>query len=169
MKDSEGVSILPTLKVIAFTLQEAASQNKLLIGKEVALSRFHTLSPPKIPILQYLISIHKNGNCPKSVFIVAVILIDRLLSLQSNILITPNTVHKLFLCSLLTASKFTTDQYYNNATWASIGGIRLEELNILELEFLFLLGFSIVVTKEDYLKYETEISEKAMLPEFRNA
>lgn len=159
-------NILPTLRVIAFTLQEAASQNKLLIGRDVTLSRFHTLSPPKIPILKYLGYLHTNGNCPRSVFIVALILLDRLLIQQPQIKITPNTVHKLFLCSLLTASKFTTDMYYNNITWATIGGLRLEELNVLELEFLFLLRFTIVVTKEEFNKYDHELSVKASLPEF---
>lgn len=166
MGEGKEGNILPTLKVIAFTLQEAASQNKLLIGREVSLSRFHTLSPPNIPILKYLEYLHENGNCPRSVFIVALILLDRLLTKQPQITITPNTVHKLFLCSILTASKFTTDLYYSNLTWANIGGIRLEELNVLELEFLFLLGFSVVVTKEEFNRYDSELTKKEKLPEF---
>ena len=107
------------------------------------------------------------GNCPRSVFIVALILLDRLLIKKPEITITPNTVHKLFLCSLLTASKFTTDLYYNNLTWANIGGIRLEELNVLELEYLFALGFSIVVTKEEFNRYDEELKMKAKLPVFQ--
>lgn len=168
MGEEKEENIMPTLRVIAFTLQEAASQNKLLIGREVSLSRFHTLSPPKIPILKYLEYLHKNGNCPRSVFIVALILLDRLLTKQPQITITPNTVHKLFLCSILTASKFTTDMYYSNLVWANIGGIRLEELNVLELEFLFMLGFSVVVTKEEFNRYDSELSKKEKLPEFAN-
>ena len=168
MGEGDDDLVLPTLRVIAFTLQEAASQNKLLIGREITLSRFHTLSPPKIPILKYLLYLHTKGNCPRSVFVVALILLDRLLLKKPEITITPNTVHKLFLCSLLTASKFTTDMYYNNLTWANIGGIRLEELNVLELEYLFALGFSIVVTKDEFNMYDSELLKKAQLPEFQN-
>ena len=168
MGENDDDSILPALRVIAFTLQEAASQNKLLIGREMSLSRFHMLSPPKIPILQYLEDLHSMGNCPRSVFVVALILLDRLLLKKPEITITPNTVHKLFLCSLLTASKFTTDYYYDNLVWANIGGIKLEEINLLEKEFLFALGFSIIVTKEEFSMYDDELAKKAQLSCFRN-
>ena len=168
MGDGDEESIQPTLRVIAFTLQEAASQNKLLIGREMSLSRFHTLSPPKIPILKYLEDLHTMGNCPRSVFVVALILLDRLIVQKPEITITPNTVHKLFLCSLMTASKFTTDFYYNNLTWANIGGIKLEELNLLEKEYLFALGFSIVVTKEEFKMYDQELKRKCTMYVFQN-
>jgi hypothetical protein len=156
----------PTLKAIAFTLLEAATQNKLLTGPEVILNRFHTLSPPLIPIFKYLVFICDKTRCNPPCFIVAIILLDRLLAKNTHVKITPNTVHKLFLCSLLTACKFTLDNYYTNEVWANLGGVRLEELNALELEFLFLLGFSGVVTKEEYVMYEQEISKKALLLAF---
>ena len=156
-----GDSFDSTLKILALTLQEAATQNELLVGPNITLTRFHTLSPPKIPILKYLRYLKSRANCSETCFIIAMILLDKLLQTHSHIHITPNTVHKLFLCSLMTAAKFNTDTYYSNSVWASIGGVRAEEMNVLELEFLFLLQFSLVITKEEYETYDREIRLKA--------
>eukprot|EP00281_Chroomonas_sp_CCMP1168_P009059 CAMPEP_0206273900 /NCGR_PEP_ID=MMETSP0047_2-20121206/34862_1 /ASSEMBLY_ACC=CAM_ASM_000192 /TAXON_ID=195065 /ORGANISM="Chroomonas mesostigmatica_cf, Strain CCMP1168" /LENGTH=172 /DNA_ID=CAMNT_0053703067 /DNA_START=42 /DNA_END=557 /DNA_ORIENTATION=- len=50
----------------------------------------------------------------------------------------------------MAAAKFFDDEYYSNRHWAKIGGISLEELNSLELDFLFLLTFQLNVKVEDY-------------------
>ena len=168
MDDSQEVEFQATLKIIAFILQESATQNELLARPTVTLSRFHTLVPPQIPILKYLQFLHEKAGVPRSCFIVALIYIDRLLVSQTNITITPNTIHKLFLTSILTASKFNTDIYYSNAAWAGFGGIRTEELNVLEREFLFLLQFSLVVTKQEYEKYDSLIREKMSYEAFQD-
>lgn len=157
----------PLLRVIAFTIQQTARQNSLLTGPDLVLTRFHTLNPPKIPLLKYLVHVREKTQCERSCFIVALILLDRLATERSSLVITPNTMHKLFLCAVLISSKFNTDMHISNSTWATVGGVRLEELNVLELEFLFLLGFSLVVKKEEYEKYEAELQKKAELPEFR--
>ena len=161
-----GCPIEWMLKAIAFSLQEASIQNNLLANTNVNLSRFHSLSPPKISITKYLLTLQKKSKEPKSCFITAFILLDRLLSLQKNITITPNNVHKLCLCSVLIASKFHSDIHLNNSQWAAIGGISVDELNMLELEYLFMLGFSLIVTKEEYQKYEAMFETKAQLSIF---
>lgn len=157
---------IPVLRVISFTLQQSAMQNDLLAGPNITLTRFNTLAPPKISIYNYITFLREKTHTSRSCFIIAMILLDRLLRLQSSIQITPNTVHKLFLCSLMTASKFNTDLNMSNEAWAAIGGVRIEEMNILEIEFLFLLQFSINVKKEEYDLYNKEISEKAKLKPF---
>ena len=158
----------PLLRVIAFTVQQSARQNNLLVGPGLVLTRFHTLNPPKIPLLKYLIHVREMTRCDISCFIVALILLDRLVTEKTNVAITPNTMHKLFLCAILIASKFNTDMHVSNTVWAAIGGVRVEELNVLELEFLFMLGFSLIIKKEEYERYEAELVKKAGLPEFNS-
>lgn len=155
------------LRVIAFILQEAASQNELLARSNLALTRFNTLAPPSITVLKYLRFLRDKAKCSRACFIVALIYIDRLLEKNTQISITPNTVHKLFLTSILTASKFVTDLSYSNTTWASFGGVRTEEMNILEREFLFLLQFSLVISKDEYEKYDKELNSKSAMTFFR--
>jgi hypothetical protein len=72
--------------------------------------------------------------------------------------------------SLLVVASYPFDStsIYPNKIWSNLGGILLEELNVLESEFLFLLEFSVVITREEYTIYEEEISKKALLSAFLN-
>lgn len=68
----------------------------------------------------------------------------------------------------MTATKFNTDINYSNSVWAQIGGVRQEEMNVLELEFLFFLQFSLVITKDEFEKYEKQLKSKIKLPPFNH-
>ena len=64
---------------------------------------------------------------------------------------------RLFLVSTMTAAKFLDDFYYSNKHWAQIGGITTQEINRLELEFLFRMGFSLHMQREEYDWYAEEL------------
>lgn len=57
------------------------------------------------------------------------------------------------------AAKFFDDQYYNNAYYAQIGGVSTEEINTLEVEFLFMINFSLYVSREIYDQYRQELTK----------
>jgi hypothetical protein len=61
--------------------------------------------------------------------------------------------------SVMLAAKFFDDQYYNNAYYAQIGGVSTEEINTLEVEFLFMINFSLHVTRELYDQYHRELTK----------
>jgi len=59
--------------------------------------------------------------------------------------------------SVMLAAKFFDDQYYNNAYYAQIGGVSVEEINTLEVEFLFMINFSLFATRETFYQYDREL------------
>lgn len=67
------------------------------------------------------------------------------------------TIHRVIITSVVLAIKFFDDAFYLNSHYARIGGIETEELNMLELEFLKNINFSLHVTCEDYQKYHNEL------------
>mmetsp|Transcript_57659 Transcript_57659/g.151738 ORF Transcript_57659/g.151738 Transcript_57659/m.151738 type:complete len:131 (+) Transcript_57659:740-1132(+) len=68
-------------------------------------------------------------------------------------------VHRLMLSSIMVAAKFLDDFYYSNEFWAKIGGVPNNELNTLELEFLFLTNFDLHVRREVYDMYRERLLE----------
>ena len=75
-------------------------------------------------------------NCSKSCYIIALILLDRLKSASSIYTLTPRNVHKLFMSAILVSTKFNDDNYYSQAYYAQVAGLKLKEL--VELEQIFL-------------------------------
>jgi hypothetical protein len=56
--------------------------------------------------------------------------------------------------SLRIATKFYDDVFFDNSHFACVGGISLQEMNLLEMEALFAIGFALSMPSdafEDYL------------------
>jgi len=62
------------------------------------------------------------------------------------------------------AAKFFDDQYFNNNYYAKVGGITAEEINHLEVEFVFMCNFTLYVSTETYAMYYQELTNHALNP-----
>ena len=51
------------------------------------------------------------------------------------------------------AAKYFDDVYFTNAFYADVGGISVDELNMLEVDFLCRIRFNLYVTPQDYQHY----------------
>jgi len=118
--------------------------------KPSVITVFHAQAKPEISVRDYLIRISKYGNFSKSVGVAALIYIDRVLERHPEIVMTSRTVHRLIIVATLLAAKFNDDVHLGNSAFAQIGGIRTVELNRLEVNFLKLIDFSLVVSSELY-------------------
>ncbi|GMN48316.1 hypothetical protein TIFTF001_017489 [Ficus carica] len=110
------------------------------------ISVFHGLTRPTISIRSYLERIFKYANCSPCCYIVAYVYLDRFAQRQPSLPINSLNVHRLLITSVMVAAKFMDDMYYNNAYYAKVGGISTTEMNFLEVDFLFGLGFHLNVT-----------------------
>ncbi|CAI0450538.1 unnamed protein product [Linum tenue] len=159
---SSSSSSMPP-KVIRFLsclLQRVADSNDVMMtqfcgggGGGGSMSIFHGLSRPNISIHSYLERIFKYANCSPSCFVVAYVYLDRFAQKQPSIPISSLNVHRLLITSVLVSAKFMDDIYYNNAYYAKVGGISREEMNLLEVDFLFGIGFELNVTPTTFHTY----------------
>merc|ERR1712166_777385 len=101
--------------------------------------------------------IFQYANCSRSCFVVALIYIDRIIQRNAGFMITSLNIHRLLITSVMVSAKFFDDIYYDNAYYAKVGGIPTAEMNSLELEFLFMINFTLNVTPEVYRQYEHEL------------
>ncbi|KAL6569270.1 Cyclin-U4-1 [Orobanche minor] len=164
LEDSSNPNgIMP--KLIGFLsslLQRVAESNDLGRGThhdddddndDQKTSVFHGLTRPAISIHSYLERIFKYANCSPSCYIVAYVYLDRFTQSQPALPINSFNVHRLLITSIMVSAKFMDDMYYNNAYYAKVGGISTKEMNFLEVEFLFGLGFHLNVTPSTFHTY----------------
>ncbi|KAH7430383.1 hypothetical protein KP509_09G096500 [Ceratopteris richardii] len=117
------------------------------------LTVFHGQKAPSISVEQYVERIFIYANCSPSCFVVAYAYLDRIVHQQRGIPITSLNVHRLLITSVMIAAKFLDDSYYNNAYYGKVGGVSTQEMNRLELEFLFRLGFRLHITLDVFDSY----------------
>lgn len=99
--------------------------------------------------------------CSVECFVLALVYVDRIMQANWRFLLTSLNVHRLLLTAVMTAVKYHDDCSYNNAYYAKVGGIPLGELNALEIELLFLLGFDLHVPAEVFDRYLAELRKHA--------
>jgi hypothetical protein len=63
------------------------------------------------------------------VFVLALILIDRIQESNEEFYMTHRNVHRLIITAVVVATKFYDDFYFNNKFYARLGGIALALLN----------------------------------------
>ncbi|KAI9640797.1 cyclin-like protein interacting with PHO85 [Ciborinia camelliae] len=68
-------------------------------------------------------------------------------------------IHRLVIAGVTCASKFFSDVFYTNSRYAKVGGLPLNELNHLELQFLLLNDFRLSVSVEELEAYGTMLVE----------
>jgi len=120
---------------------------------------FHAQRPPTITIRNYLERIVRYSPCSTDCYVLALIYIDRIIQQNNHFQLNSLNAHRLLITSILVASKFFDDTFYNNSYHSRVGGITCVEMNALELEFLFLINFNLVVTPENFNCYSTEMSK----------
>lgn len=99
--------------------------------------------------------------CSVECFVLALVYVDRIMQANWRFVLTSLNVHRLLLTAVMTAVKYHDDCSYNNAYYAKVGGIPLGELNALEVELLFLLGFDLHVSGEVFERYYSELMKHA--------
>lgn len=62
-------------------------------------------------------------------------------------------MHRFLITAATVAAKGLSDSFWNNSTYARVGGIKLAELGLLELEFLYRLDWRIVPNPEVLVDY----------------
>ncbi|CCH60904.1 hypothetical protein TBLA_0D04070 [Henningerozyma blattae CBS 6284] len=62
-------------------------------------------------------------------------------------------IHRLIIAGVTVATKFFSDYFYSNARYAKVGGITLQELNHLELQFLLLCDFKLLISVNELQRY----------------
>lgn len=120
-------------------------------------SVFHALQPPSITPAEYLQRLARYSFCSRSVFVAAFYYLDRVAMQGVDLTVTSLSVHRLLLTAVLLATKYFDDVLYDNAHFAKVGGLDVQELNMLELDMLKVLDFRLHINVRDFEAFESQL------------
>ncbi|KAJ1427340.1 cyclin-domain-containing protein, partial [Ochromonadaceae sp. CCMP2298] len=126
--------------------------------------KFQSSYAPDVTIESYLERIRRYSRCSDACFVMALVYIDRLID-GKKLMLSALNVHRLLITAVMLAAKFHDDLFYNNAYYAKLGGLTLQELNHLEIELLNLLSFKMFVSDSAYGKYTTQLQSYVLMIE----
>ncbi|CCF60696.1 hypothetical protein KAFR_0L00880 [Kazachstania africana CBS 2517] len=120
---------------------------------------------PQINLEQYFKRIQKYCPTTNDVFLSLLIYFDRIFNKCNSkfdnyghdnpqiFVMDSYNIHRLIIAGVTVSTKFLSDFFYSNSRYAKVGGISLKELNYLELQFLILCDFNLLISIEEYERY----------------
>ncbi|KAJ9465250.1 hypothetical protein DIPPA_33399 [Diplonema papillatum] len=129
-------------------------------AKSPAPAMFEAYQAPAIPVDKYFARLDKYFNNSEECYVYSLILVDRLINKHPTLYLTSHNVHRLLVTSVVISAKVRDDCYYSNKYYSAVAGIRLSELNYLEIHFLLLLDFDLHVSLSEFCRYIYEISTR---------
>ncbi|KAF3440040.1 hypothetical protein FNV43_RR18318 [Rhamnella rubrinervis] len=158
------------VNVLASLIERSMARNQRIakncsswyLSRDLRTRIFDFHETPDMSIQSYLERIFKYTKAGPSVYVVAYVYIDRFCQTNPGFRINVRNVHRLLITTIMVASKYVEDINYRNSYFARVGGLMTDDLNMLELEFLFLMGFKLHVNVSVFESYcchlEREVS-----------
>jgi hypothetical protein len=110
-----------------------------------------------VKVSDYMDRLKEWVACGPESFVVAVCLLKRLEALQAIPPLTQLTANRVYFACLMLAVKMTEDETLNNADFAKVACVSLQELNELELYVLKALNFSCCVAPEEFFQTRRDL------------
>lgn len=151
--------------VIGENMQSMNVQHSAIVRK------FYSKTPPEIALKEYLLHLWKFCPMSTSVYLATSLYIFRLAVEERALAVTKRNCHRLLLAGMTVAMKAIEDLSYPHTRIARVGGVSTAELTRLEVNFCFLVGFTLVVDKEaleqhwETLKQVTSLGVSALGPD----
>eukprot|EP01062_Namystynia_karyoxenos_P073218 TRINITY_DN70049_c0_g1_i1.p1 TRINITY_DN70049_c0_g1~~TRINITY_DN70049_c0_g1_i1.p1 ORF type:complete len:260 (+),score=80.15 TRINITY_DN70049_c0_g1_i1:75-854(+) len=118
-------------------------------------SLFRAFRAPFITLPDYLSRFATYGRCGDDCFLMAFILVDRLLRCGEQL--SAESAHRLIAISVVVTAKLHYDEMHSNTYWAQLCGLSLGELNHLEEELLKRLDWMVAVTPQELAACTAEL------------
>ncbi|RKO87005.1 cyclin PHO80-like protein, partial [Blyttiomyces helicus] len=126
---------------------------------------FHARTIPTIDIGSYLNRVLKYAPCPNECFLAVLVYLGRMAAGGRRegrgrigrertpphplVIVNSYNVHRLLISGIMVAVKLMSDVFFTNLHISRVGGLPVNELNQLEIEFLILNDFNLNVSLEE--------------------
>ncbi|KAI8906043.1 cyclin-domain-containing protein, partial [Gorgonomyces haynaldii] len=120
------------LEIVCLMLEKLQRLNDTIQNNH--LSRFHSRAVPSISLRDYLQRLYKYTVVEPCVLLMLLIFLDRICKRQPNFAFNSLTCHRFLITAIMVGCKTVSDTYATNPYFAKVGGLSVQELNILEIE-----------------------------------
>jgi hypothetical protein len=103
---------------------------------------------PKSKFRKWLTTVLGVTQVSQNVILLALLFIYRLK--QNNPTVKPGSEYRLLTVALMLSNKFLDDNTYSNKTWADVSEISVQEIHIMEIEFLGNIRYSLFTSQNEW-------------------
>jgi hypothetical protein len=150
------VQFTKNVQKICDLLKDVLMDNKRTRPDESKPDPFKAKAKPSVGVRDYIDRILRYTKIEESTLIISLIYIDRLCEYY-NYFITDRNIHRVILIAVVLAIKYNEDDLYSNNYFAKVGGVAVQELNYLEIQFLKMINYKLFIKEDTYVKYKAHL------------
>ncbi|KAJ6160607.1 hypothetical protein N7470_004003 [Penicillium chermesinum] len=93
----------------------------------------------------------------QNVILLALLFIYRLKKFNSSVKGKKGSEFRLMTVALMLGNKFLDDNTYTNKTWAEVSGIAVQEIHVMEVEFLSNIRYDLFSSEAEWARWHTKL------------
>ncbi|KAF2014766.1 hypothetical protein BU24DRAFT_221109 [Aaosphaeria arxii CBS 175.79] len=148
----EGLPQLAAEITCLFWFENSSTLKSVVENSSPRLS-VQALVPDAIPTTgfkKWVATILTTTQVASNVILLALLFIYRLKQTNPTVKGKPGSEYRLLTVALMLGNKFLDDNTYTNKTWAEVSGISVQEVHIMEVEFLSNMRYSLFTSKKEW-------------------
>ncbi|KAL8648491.1 MAG: hypothetical protein Q9226_005973 [Calogaya cf. arnoldii] len=114
---------------------------------------------PTMGFRKWVVSILSTTQVSQNVILLALMFIYRLKKLNPNVKGKLGSEFRLFTVALMLGNKFLDDNTYTNKTWAEVSGISVQEIHIMEVEFLSNMRYTLYASEAEWRNWHVKLGK----------
>ncbi|EAW07651.1 putative mucin [Aspergillus clavatus NRRL 1] len=112
---------------------------------------------PTAGFKKWVTNILSTTQVSQNVILLALLFIYRLKKFNPAVRGKKGSEFRLMTIALMLGNKFLDDNTYTNKTWAEVSGIPVQEIHVMEVEFLSNVRYNLYVSEEEWAQWHTKL------------
>lgn len=112
---------------------------------------------PSIGFTKWVTTILSTTQVGKNVVLLALMFIYRLKQVNPDVSGKKGSEFRLLTIALMLGNKFLDDNTYTNKTWAEVSGISVNEIHIMEVEFLSNMRYNLYASESQWQEWKSKL------------
>jgi hypothetical protein len=137
-------------------LKQAGSVRAM--GPNALVPRLPPLAKPLDQFRKWVYSVLSTTQVTQNVILLALLFIYRLKMSTPQINGRAGSEYRLLTVALMLGNKFLDDNTYTNKTWAEVSCFNVQEIHVMEVEFLSNMRYNLVATKDQWNDWLDKLS-----------
>ncbi|GKT49774.1 meiotically up-regulated gene 80 protein [Colletotrichum spaethianum] len=122
------------------------------------LPRLTECAIPFSQFKKWAYSVLSTTQVTQNVILLALLFVYRLKTTNPSVKGRSGSEYRLLTVALMLGNKFLDDNTYTNKTWAEVSGITVQEIHVMEVEFLSNMRYSLLATKQEWEEWLVKLS-----------
>ncbi|KAE8145295.1 cyclin-domain-containing protein [Aspergillus avenaceus] len=140
-----------------FWFETTAKLNDIENQKNPPLSLSSEVAP-SAGFLKWVTNILSTTQVSQNVILLALLFVYRLKKFNHRVRGKKGSECRLMTIALMLGNKFLDDNTYTNKTWAEVSGISVQEIHVMEVEFLSNVRYNLFVSEEEWTKWHSKLN-----------